>query len=106
MKKEPKKIKFLDVIIIAIFVCIVIFTYQMSKSFQNADGVEQSTLISCVFALATAELAFCWRIKAAKKEIKNDADAMAEAVEKTFPEEEEDQEDGITAETDEGGAVG
>lgn len=104
-KKKPKKVKFLDVIIIAIFICIVIFTYQMNKSFQNADGVEQSTLISCVFALATAELAFCWRIKVAKSTGKTDTEAMAEAVEKSFPEE-EDQEDGTTEDTDEGGAVG
>ena len=32
--------------------------------------------------------------------------SACEAVEKTFPEEEEDQEDGTTEDTDEGGAVG
>lgn len=106
-KKKKNKVKFLDVVIVAIFVSIVIFTYQMNQSFINTDGVEQSTLIGCVFGLATAELAFCWRIKAAKEKGKTDAEAMEEAVEKTFPEEEEnDQEDGTTETTDEGGAVG
>ena len=111
-KRGRRKVKFLDVVIVAIFVAIIIFTYQMDRSFKNTGGVEQTTLIGCVFGLATAELAFCWRIKVAKKEGKTDEDALEEAVKKTCPEEEETtDEDGATCEEmglteEEGGTVG
>ncbi len=94
-KKEKRKASFMDTLIVSIFIGLVIFIIAMTATFV-ATGTEQTTLITSVFALVTAELAFCWRIKAAK--LKGAKDPLEEAVKQTYKDEEEEDDAGCSDE--------
>ena len=87
-KKEKKKLSFMDVLIVFIFIGITAFVIAMMMIFRSTI-TEQTTLITSVFALATAELAFMWRIKMAKLKGAKDTEAIEQAVDKTYQDEED-----------------
>lgn len=68
-----RKIKFIDLVIIAIFIGAVAFTVKMISIFE-AQGAEPSTLVTAFFGACVSELAICWRIYAGKKKIVPDDD--------------------------------
>lgn len=96
-KKEKSKASFMDTLIVSIFIGLVIFITVMTVTFV-VTGIEQTTLITSVFTLVTAELAFCWRIKAAKLKGAKDPEALEQAIRKTYKDEEDEEDAGSSDE--------
>lgn len=68
-----KKIKFIDLVIVAIFIGAVLFTVKVIQMFE-VQGQEPATLVTAFFGACVSELAICWRIYAGKKKIVPDDD--------------------------------
>lgn len=91
-KRKKKRIGTMDLILLLVFICLVIFTVTMIRLFQ-AYGSVPDTLVTCVFATLGGECGILGWIKTNKdkrqdrrwqrEDMKREREAMEQAMQQT-----------------------
>ena len=91
-KRKKKRIGTMDLILLLVFICLVIFTVTMIRLFQVSGSVP-ATLVTCVFATLGGECGILGWIKTNKdkrqdrrwqrEDMKREREAMEQAMQQT-----------------------
>lgn len=91
-KRKKKRIGTMDLILLLVFICLVIFTVTMIRLFQDYGSVPD-TLVTCVFATLGGECGILGWIKTNKdkrqdrrwqrEDMKREREAMEQAMQQT-----------------------
>ena len=91
-KRKKKRIGTMDLILLLVFICLVIFTVTMTRLFQVSGSVPD-TLVTCVFATLGGECGILGWIKTNKdkrqdrrwqrEDMKREREAMEQAMQQT-----------------------